>query len=176
MESTIRRFEREAVIACLVLAAVGAASGRVAAVPRRRPVLGGGALAAFSYLGLKAAVNLADSGTKSRSWPLVKFFTRNAILAFVAYVMLARLRLHPVGVIVGATSMVVAAWRRGDSNDRVVLSSREFPLAVDGEAAPPTLGDRSRQRGLRAHRRSDTARIRSRGAGRRRSSPTTSRC
>ena len=107
MDSTIRRFEREAVIACLVLAAVAlvwpGGGGAAAAA-----VLGGGALAAISYLPLKAAVNLTDSGTKSRLWPLVKFFTRNVILAFVAYVMLARLRLHPIGVIVGATSIGVA--------------------------------------------------------------------
>lgn len=108
MDSTITRFEREAVVACLCFAGLallwpgGGIAGAVA-------VLGGGAIAALSYAGLKGAVNLAISGTKQRIWPLVKFFTRYAILAFVAYVMLARLRLHPIGVIVGATSIVVAA-------------------------------------------------------------------
>ncbi len=108
MDATIRRFEREAVLACLGFAAIalvwpGGGSGVAAAV------LGGGGLAAISYLVLKGAVNLTNSGTKTRIWPLVKFFTRYAMLAFVAYVMLARLRLHPIGVIVGATSILVAA-------------------------------------------------------------------
>lgn len=40
---------------------------------------------------------------------LVKFFTRHAILALVAYGMMTRLHLDPVGMIVGVTSVVVAA-------------------------------------------------------------------
>jgi hypothetical protein len=39
----------------------------------------------------------------------VKFVTRHAILAVAAYVMLARLRLHPIGLLVGASSLVLAA-------------------------------------------------------------------
>jgi hypothetical protein len=108
MDSTIRRFERDAVVACLFfsgLALIGPGGGAGPAVA----VLGGGAIAALSYLGLKGVVNLAVSGEKTRIWPLVKFFTRYGTLGFVAYVMLARLRLHPVGLIVGATSIVVAA-------------------------------------------------------------------
>jgi hypothetical protein len=120
MDSTIRRFEREAVFACLVFTALALVwpTGGVAAAGA---VLGGGALAALSYLALKGVVNLAISGTKTRTWPLVKFFTRYVMLAFVAYVMLARLRLHPVGVIVGATSIVVAA---GAAAVRTIASSR----------------------------------------------------
>jgi hypothetical protein len=108
MDSTITRFEREAIAACLCFAGMALAwpGGGIAAAVA---VLGGGGLAALSYTGLKGVVNLTISGTKERIWPLVKFFTRYAILAFVAYVMLARLRLHPIGVIVGATSLVVAA-------------------------------------------------------------------
>jgi hypothetical protein len=108
MDSTIRRFEREAVAACLCFAAVALVwpgGGVTAAVS----ILGGGGLSAISYLAVKGMANLASSGTKARIWPLVKFFTRYAILASVAYVMLARLRLHPIGVIVGVTSIVVAA-------------------------------------------------------------------
>ena len=45
----------------------------------------------------------------SRGFPLVKFFTRHAILAFVAYVMMVRLHLDPVGMLVGVSSVVVAA-------------------------------------------------------------------
>ena len=119
MDSTIRRFEREAVFACLVFTALALVwpTGGVAAAGG---VVGGGALAALSYLALKGVVNLAISGTKTRVWPLVKFFTRYVILAFVAYVMLARLRLPPVGVIVGATSIVAAA---GAAAVRTIASS-----------------------------------------------------
>ena len=39
---------------------------------------------------------------------LVKFFTRYGILAAVAYVIMARLRLPPVAVIAGASSLVIA--------------------------------------------------------------------
>lgn len=120
MDSTITRFEREAMLACLVFSALAFVwpTGGVAAAGA---VLGGGILAAISYLALKGIVDLAVSGTKTRVSPLVKFFTRNAILAFAAYVMLARLRLHPVGVIVGATSIVVAA---GAAAVRTIASSR----------------------------------------------------
>ena len=120
MDSTIRRFEREAVFACLVFTALAWVwpTGGVAAAGG---VVGGGTLAALSYLELKGVVNLAISGTKTRVWPLVKFFTRYVILAFVAYVMLARLRLPPVGVIVGATSIVAAA---GAAAVRTIASSR----------------------------------------------------
>jgi hypothetical protein len=39
---------------------------------------------------------------------LVKFFTRYAILALAAYVIMARLRLPPLAVFAGASSLVVA--------------------------------------------------------------------
>jgi hypothetical protein len=119
MDSTITRFEREAIAACLCLAGLALlwpGGGIAAAIG----VVGGGLIAALSYAGLKGVVNLTISGTKERIWPLVKFFTRYAILAFVAYVMLTRLRLHPVGVIVGVTSVVVAA---GASAIRAIASS-----------------------------------------------------
>ena len=128
MDSTIRRFEREAVIACLIFAAAraGLASGGASA----RRVLGGrGALAALSYLALKGVRQYVDSGAKPRVWPLVKFFTRYAILAFVAYVMLARLRLRPVGSDCRSDLDRRGGGCRGVSNDRVVLSVRKFPLA-----------------------------------------------
>ena len=102
----LRRFERTSIVACLVLALGGVAvSGGDWWVGLA--VAGGGVLAAISYAGVKAGVEGAASGT--RGWPLVKFFTRYGILAFSAYVMLVRLRLHPVGVVVGASSPVVAA-------------------------------------------------------------------
>ena len=46
------------------------------------------------------------SGRRARG--LVKFFTRYAILAVAAYVIMARLRLPPLAVFAGASSLVVA--------------------------------------------------------------------
>jgi hypothetical protein len=39
----------------------------------------------------------------------VKFFTRHVILGLVAYGMMVRLHLDPIGMLVGVTSVVVAA-------------------------------------------------------------------
>jgi hypothetical protein len=82
-------------------------------------VLGGGLLAGLALWALTgvadAVAGPADVGhlrenvRASRAFLLVKFFTRHGILAFVAYVMMTRLHLDPVGMIVGVTSVVVAA-------------------------------------------------------------------
>ena len=79
-------------------------------------VLGGGALVGLSMWaitgvvgGLMARGDSGESGPVSRAVPLVKFFTRHAILAVTAYVMMVRLHLDPVGMVVGVTSVVVAA-------------------------------------------------------------------
>jgi hypothetical protein len=77
-------------------------------------VLAGGALIAISYRGIKSGINVvveAASGGKrdgAAAIGLVKFFTRYAILTAAAYVIMARLRLPPVAVFVGASSLVVA--------------------------------------------------------------------
>ena len=113
----LRRLERDALVACALLT--------MAALVWRRgqpdfalAVGGGGLLAAISYRGIKGGIDAmvgrtgleeAESGPPPRVWALVKFFTRYAILALAAYVMLARLRLHPVGVFVGASSLIMAA-------------------------------------------------------------------
>jgi hypothetical protein len=101
----LRQFERDALVACLVMAAAGAVVGGVRA---GAGVLGGGALAALSYLGLKAGVIGGIGQGAGRGMALVKFFTRYAILAVAAYVMLARLRLPPWAVAAGVSSLVVA--------------------------------------------------------------------
>ena len=65
----------------------------------------------MSYQGIKAGISLL-SGHAERPGTiavgLVKFFTRYAILAAGAYVIMARLRLPPVAVIAGASSVVIA--------------------------------------------------------------------
>jgi hypothetical protein len=109
-----RRFSRNTAIACVVLA-VGAMvwtrDVRVAG-----GVIGGGLLVGLAIWALSGVVSAltirAESGEirpVSRGFALVKFFTRHAILAFVAYVMMVRLHLDPIGMVVGVTSVVVAA-------------------------------------------------------------------
>ena len=72
-------------------------------------VVCGGLLVWISYRGVRSGVDAAITGQKSRVLPLVKFFTRYGILAFAAYVMLARLRVSPLGLLAGASSLVAAA-------------------------------------------------------------------
>ena len=108
---TLRRIERHSVVACLVLAAAAGIVTRRVDAPLG--VLGGGALAAISYRGIKAGISaLVDAaggaGRRAVAVGLVKFFTRYAILAVAAYVIMARLRLPPVAVFAGASSLVVA--------------------------------------------------------------------
>ena len=110
----LRRVERDGVIACAVMAAAAWALAR-GAVEAPLGVLGGGALAWISYRGIKGGIDaVAYVGTggwtaRNRAFGLVKFFTRYAILAVAAYVIMARLRLSPVAVMAGASSIVVAA-------------------------------------------------------------------
>ena len=71
-------------------------------------VLSGAALGWFSFATTRSSVD-AVVRRRGRAWTLVKIFTRYAILAVAAYVILARLRLHPVGVVMGTTVLAVAA-------------------------------------------------------------------
>jgi hypothetical protein len=113
----IARLARRSAIVCLLCAALGGLA--TADVRVAGGVLGGGVLAglalwaltglADALTGLAGRRETAEKRSVSRGWVLVKFFTRHAILAFGAYVMMARLHLDPVGMIVGVTSVVVAA-------------------------------------------------------------------
>jgi hypothetical protein len=78
-------------------------------------VAGGALLAAASYWAIKRGVTgLADAiirqGGAGRSTPrgFVLFVARYALLALLAYVMIARLRLPPIGLLCGASVMPVA--------------------------------------------------------------------
>ena len=113
-DAMLRRVERGGVAACLAMAAVAwaLARGRAAAPAG---VLGGGLLVLISYRGIKGGIDALTgavaggaSGRTARAIGLVKFFTRYAILAAAAYVIMARLRLPPVAVVAGASSFVVA--------------------------------------------------------------------
>ena len=80
-------------------------------------VLGGGLLIAVSLYtiggGVAAIVAAASGQTPGRqnlTTALLKVVVRYALLGFLAYVMIARLRLHPIGLLVGATSITAAVF------------------------------------------------------------------
>ena len=79
-------------------------------------VVGGGVLAGLSYWGLRGVADavgrprdFAEKRPGFRVFALVKFFTRHAILALAAYGMMARLELHPIGLLIGVSAPAVAA-------------------------------------------------------------------
>jgi hypothetical protein len=126
-DPALRRFEWDALLACTgtaVLALV-VTGGRWDV---GLGVLGGGLLIGISYVAVKGAADLvlagvarrpdagAEEGARGpaltagrRALAAVKFFTRYALLAVAAYVMLTCFRLHPVGVLAGATAPFLAA-------------------------------------------------------------------
>jgi hypothetical protein len=78
-------------------------------------VLGGGVLAGLAIWAIRGVVEQATGRDEtgeirriSRVLALVKFFTRHAILALVAYGMMRRLHLDPMGLVVGVTSVAIA--------------------------------------------------------------------
>ena len=114
----IQRLQRNAIVACVgmaLLAAVIARSFWWAAA-----VIGGGVLIGISFLVIASAVSgigadPADPGDPTDpadhrpGFLLLKVTGRYALLGFLAYVMIARLRLPPIGLIAGASSFAVAA-------------------------------------------------------------------
>jgi hypothetical protein len=136
-DASLRRVERTAVLVCLGMALVALLlpGGGVRAA---LAVLGGGLISAVSYGTIHVAVTALATGlagsragepsgdaaeaaqpvTRSSSlpgrparkppWVLVRVGLRYALLALLAYVMIARLRLHPVGLLAGVSSVVAA--------------------------------------------------------------------
>lgn len=110
----VRRVGRGSVLLCVGAAAAALAlwGWHVAA-----GVLGGGLLIGISFYtlghGVSAIVVAASGGGSGRravAGALVKLVLRYALLGFLAYVMIARLRLHPIGLLVGASSVTAAAF------------------------------------------------------------------
>ena len=102
--------ERNGILACAVMAGLAWALAR-GDVGAPAGVFGGGALVWISYRGIKGGVDVLTGGGRSGvrvATGLVKFFTRYAILAVAAYVIMARLRMPPLAVFAGASSLVVA--------------------------------------------------------------------
>ena len=118
-EPVLHRVQTTAVAVCLaftVLALV-LSGGRLWPA---LSVLAGGSLAGISYWllasGVSGVVDLMMPGAadspgltrRSRLAITAKLAGRYALLALLAYVMIARLRLHPLGLLVGASSVVAA--------------------------------------------------------------------
>ena len=110
----VRRIGQLSVVICVLsaVAALTAFGWRPAA-----GVLGGGLLIGISFYsiggGVAAIVAAASGGRPARRVlirTLVILVIRYALLGFLAYVMIARLRLHPIGLLVGASSVAAAAF------------------------------------------------------------------
>jgi hypothetical protein len=108
----LRRLERDGVLAC-----GGLAAGALLLWPRTLAAAGGvvcgGLLVGLSYWAIRGLVDglltaRLDGRPPGRAM-LVKFFTRHAILALAAYGMMARLRVDPVALLAGVTSLGFAA-------------------------------------------------------------------
>ena len=120
-DRTLRSVERNALVICAAMTAAACF------VPPRPAValgvLGGGLLVGVSYWSLKSSVTaLVDvlagvgqgPGTAAAATgpranmrrEIVKLTLRYALLGLLAYVMIARLRLHPWGLLAGASSVV----------------------------------------------------------------------
>ena len=119
----IERLVRYTALSSVVIAAVAAAWTRGFRAPLG--VLGGGLLIGLSYWAIRGTVDAliarAETPLQPTRFQLVKFFTRHAMLALAAYVMMVRLHLDPVGLLAGVSSLAVALavevlrdlrWRR----------------------------------------------------------------
>jgi hypothetical protein len=110
---SLRRIERSAIVLCLgmTLAALALSRGDVSAAAA---VVGGGLIAFVSYWTMKRSVSrlvsraAGGSASRGRGGFVLTVVGRYALLVFLAYVMIARLRLHPLGLLIGASSVVVA--------------------------------------------------------------------
>jgi hypothetical protein len=114
-----RRLTYGAVAFCVVAAGVGLAFTRDWPVPAG--VIGGGALVGVSLWAIRSSVDAmlavmttgdAEARARARRQAAAATFrlvSRYALLGLMAYVMIARLRLHPVGLLIGASSLVASA-------------------------------------------------------------------
>src|SRR4051812_19123553 len=107
--AVLQRLQRTAALCCAAMIAVALvwSGGRIHPA---LGVLGGGILAGVSLLGIRSGVGGLIVGRAADArprvgWMVVKVFGRYALLTLLAYVMIARLRLHPLGLLAGASSV-----------------------------------------------------------------------
>jgi hypothetical protein len=112
------RLQRGAIVWCIAAMAVA-----LVVAPSRPDVLfgiaGGGLLAIVSFYAIRSSVDVvmrpapspetASEPPRGRAGAVVKLVGRYALLALLAYVMIGRLRLHPLGLLVGVTALVASA-------------------------------------------------------------------
>jgi len=70
--------------------------------------VGGGLLIGISFLSISSSVDQI-AARRRVLFAVLKLAGRYALLGFLAYVMIARLRLPPLGLIAGASSVMAAA-------------------------------------------------------------------
>jgi hypothetical protein len=113
----LRRIGRTAVVVCGAMALLALVVSR-SPLMSALAVLGGGFIVGASYRAIQSGVTalvdrLAGQSVQSRQrpavrWVVMKVTGRYALLGFAAYVMIARLRLPPLGLLAGASSIVTA--------------------------------------------------------------------
>lgn len=116
----LRRVERTAALACVAMVAIALAMSRGRPGPALA-VIGGWLLIEIAYRSIVSGIDVMIAGITGVGVPVerrarrrqvmvavLKLAGRYALLGFLAYVMIARLRLHPLGLIAGASSVVVA--------------------------------------------------------------------
>ncbi len=122
----ITRVARDTAVVCAVFIVAAALWTRDLAGPAG--VAAGGLLIALSFWAIHGTVAAlirpqaeGETPRKRPGFPLVKFFTRHVMLGLAAYVMMMRLRVDPVAMLVGVSSLGAAAaveavrgfrWRR----------------------------------------------------------------
>ena len=105
-DDLLARLQRNALLCGLAIAVAAVALARDWRAGAA--VLGGGLLAGISLVSILGGID--DMAARRRAGRgLLKITARYALLGFLAYVMIARLRLPPLGLIAGASSIVAAA-------------------------------------------------------------------
>jgi len=112
-DPVLRRVERAALRFCVGAAGLSVLFRR-GGLDVALGVLAGGGIASASYWAIKSGVDgllRAWEGRNpvSRAGILLRLAGRYALLALIAYVMIARFRLHPIGLVIGVSSLFVAA-------------------------------------------------------------------
>jgi hypothetical protein len=102
----ILRLGRRVTVICAAIAVVAWAISRDPWMPVA--VLGGGLLIGISFASITTGVD-SIAARRRAGLAVLAIAGRYALLAFLGYVMIARLRLSPLGLIAGASSGVFAA-------------------------------------------------------------------
>jgi hypothetical protein len=109
-DAVLDRLQRTAAVCCIVMALVAFAIARGDWLAPAS-VIAGGALIGISFVSIRGGIEAlaADAARPKVGRAVVKMAGRYALLALLAYVMIARLRLYPLGLLAGASSVVAAA-------------------------------------------------------------------